>query len=140
MQLSFEKSVAGRRSHVVAPSDVPEVALDEPPPVELRRARPAEWPEMAEPEVVRHFVALSRRNFGVDVGFYPLGLCTMKYNPKINEVGASLPGSAWRPTRWRRTNWCRAPWRCSTKPSGCSRRCAAWRRSRWPRPPGRMAK
>ncbi|MBI2299638.1 MAG: aminomethyl-transferring glycine dehydrogenase subunit GcvPB [Armatimonadetes bacterium] len=92
MQLSFEKSVPGRRSHVVAPADVPAEPLDGLLPPELRRCEPARLPEMAEPEVVRHFVALSRRNFGVDVGFYPLGSCTMKYNPKINEAVASLPG------------------------------------------------
>ncbi|NUP98569.1 MAG: aminomethyl-transferring glycine dehydrogenase subunit GcvPB [Armatimonadetes bacterium] len=91
MKLSFEKSVAGRRSNVVPPSDVPERPLDELLPAALRRGAPARLPEMAEPEVVRHFVALSRRNFGVDVGFYPLGSCTMKYNPKINERCASLP-------------------------------------------------
>ncbi len=92
MKLSFEQSVPGRRSPVVAPSDVPEVALDELLPAPLRRETPAALPEMAEPEVVRHFVALSRRNFGVDVGFYPLGSCTMKYNPKINERVAAQPG------------------------------------------------
>lgn len=92
MQLSFEQSVPGRHSNVVAPSDVPAVPLEDLLPVELQRAAPPALPEMAEPETVRHFIALSRRNFGVDVGFYPLGSCTMKYNPKINEAIASLPG------------------------------------------------
>lgn len=92
MKLSFEQSRPGRRSNAVPRCEVPERPLDELLPVDLRRAEPARLPELAEPEVVRHFVALSRRNFGVDVGFYPLGSCTMKYNPKINERCASLPG------------------------------------------------
>lgn len=91
MQLSFEKSVPGRRANVVAGSDVPERPLDELLPPALRRADPPLLPELAEPETVRHFVALSRRNFGIDVGFYPLGSCTMKYNPKINERVAGQP-------------------------------------------------
>ncbi len=92
MKLSFEQSRPGRRSNAVPRCEVPERPLDELLPPGLRRAEPARLPELAEPEVVRHFVALSRRNFGVDVGFYPLGSCTMKYNPKINERCASLPG------------------------------------------------
>jgi len=92
MELSFEKSVPGRRANVLPPCDVPEQPLDDLLPAELRRGTPAALPELSEPEVVRHFVALSKRNFGVDVGFYPLGSCTMKYNPKINERCASLPG------------------------------------------------
>ena len=58
------------------------------------RATPAGLPELAEPEVVRHFVRLSQLNYSVDGGFYPLGSCTMKYNPKINEWSARLPGFA----------------------------------------------
>lgn len=94
VQLSFEKSVPGRRARVVAPCAAPEVTTAEAVPAALRRAEPARLPELAEGEVVRHFIALSRRNFGVDVGFYPLGSCTMKYNPKINERVAALPGFA----------------------------------------------
>ncbi|MHB1506218.1 MAG: aminomethyl-transferring glycine dehydrogenase subunit GcvPB, partial [Sulfobacillus sp.] len=59
---------------------------------ELRHELP--WPELSEPQVVRHFVRLSRLNHAIDVGFYPLGSCTMKYNPKINEEMARLPGFA----------------------------------------------
>ena len=55
---------------------------------------PPRLPELAEPEVLRHFTALSTRNFGIDTGFYPLGSCTMKYNPRINERLAGLPGFA----------------------------------------------
>lgn len=67
----------------------------------LEHYLPKEWireeidlPEVSEPEIVRHFVNLSTMNYGVDTGFYPLGSCTMKYNPKINEVTAALPGFA----------------------------------------------
>ncbi|MDQ3938894.1 MAG: aminomethyl-transferring glycine dehydrogenase subunit GcvPB [Chloroflexota bacterium] len=63
-------------------------------PAELRRARPLALPELNEPEVIRHYVNLSQLNYAVDTGFYPLGSCTMKYNPKINEWAAGLPGFA----------------------------------------------
>lgn len=63
-------------------------------PAALRRERPADLPELAEVEVVRHFTALSRLNFSVDTHFYPLGSCTMKYNPKACEAAAALPGLA----------------------------------------------
>jgi glycine dehydrogenase subunit 2 len=61
-------------------------------PAELRRARPPRLPELAEPATLRHFTELSTRNFGIDTGFYPLGSCTMKYNPRVNERVAALPG------------------------------------------------
>ena len=54
-------------------------------PAELRRSEPPRLPEVPEFELVRHFTELSTRNFGVDTGFYPLGSCTMKYNPRVNE-------------------------------------------------------
>jgi glycine dehydrogenase subunit 2 len=63
-------------------------------PAAARRARPLALPELNEPEVIRHFVNLSQLNFAVDTGFYPLGSCTMKFNPKINEWAARLPGFA----------------------------------------------
>jgi glycine dehydrogenase subunit 2 len=65
---------------------VPEV------PAELRRAARPRLPELAEPDLLRHFTELSTRNFGIDTGFYPLGSCTMKHNPRVNERLASLPG------------------------------------------------
>ena len=68
--------------------DVPTVEV----PQELARARPPRLPELAEPEVVRHFSALAARTFGVDTGFYPLGSCTMKHNPRVNERVVLLPG------------------------------------------------
>jgi glycine dehydrogenase subunit 2 len=61
-------------------------------PDELRRAEPPRLPELAEPDLVRHFTELSQRNFGIDTGFYPLGSCTMKHNPRVNERLAALPG------------------------------------------------
>jgi glycine dehydrogenase subunit 2 len=91
MKLIYEKSQAGRRGiGVPKPEglDVPEV------PAELQRKEPPRLPELAEPEVLRHFTELSTRNFGIDTGFYPLGSCTMKYNPRINERVVGLPGFA----------------------------------------------
>src|ERR671911_898383 len=71
----------------------PKDALDR-LPTEARRATPPALPEMNEPDVVRHYVNLSQLNFAVDTGFYPLGSCTMKFNPKLNEWAARLPGFA----------------------------------------------
>ncbi len=91
MKLIYEKSQPGRRAsalphHPGLPA--PEV------PEGLRRSEPPRLPEVPEFELVRHFTELSTRNFGVDTGFYPLGSCTMKYNPRINERLAALPGFA----------------------------------------------
>ncbi|MCE5185122.1 MAG: aminomethyl-transferring glycine dehydrogenase subunit GcvPB [Planctomycetaceae bacterium] len=88
MKLSFEKSVKGRRGLRVAAGDVPTSINLNPA---LLRDKPAELPEMSELDVVRHFTELSRRNFGVDTNFYPLGSCTMKYNPKVCERIAAYP-------------------------------------------------
>jgi glycine dehydrogenase subunit 2 len=91
MKLVFEKSVQGRKGLRVSKSDVPtSIHLRE----DLLRARDAALPELSELDVVRHFTELSRRNFGVDTNFYPLGSCTMKYNPKVCERIASYPGFA----------------------------------------------
>lgn len=90
MQLIFEKSRKGRRAITLDALDVPEAKL----PAEVSRKEPAALPEVSEFDVVRHFTALSDRNFGLDAHFYPLGSCTMKYNPKIAEVVAALPGFA----------------------------------------------
>lgn len=64
-------------------------------PEELLRTNPPELVELTEVEVVRHFTRLSQMSFGVDLGFYPLGSCTMKYNPKVNELLASLDTVRW---------------------------------------------
>jgi glycine dehydrogenase subunit 2 len=82
----YEKSVAGRRGVRLPGLDVPETEL----PAELVREHNG-LPELGELDVVRHYLALSQRNFGVDTGFYPLGSCTMKYNPKIGETLSRLP-------------------------------------------------
>ncbi len=90
----FERSRPGRRAFTPPPLDVPEVPLDDLLPPRLRRAEPAALPEVAEPEIVRHYNGLSKRNFDLDSGFYPLGSCTMKHNPKLHERVAALPGNA----------------------------------------------
>lgn len=90
--LLFEKGAPGRRAYRFPENDVPETPLDEALPEVYRRKEPAPLPELGELEAVRHFVNLSRRNHGVDVGLYPLGSCTMKYNPKVNEEIADMPG------------------------------------------------
>jgi glycine dehydrogenase subunit 2 len=88
VKLIYEKSRPGRRGLAIPVPDLPVPAV----PAELARKKPPRLPELAEPEVLRHFTELSRRNFGVDTGFYPLGSCTMKYNPRVNERLAGLPG------------------------------------------------
>lgn len=88
----FEKSVPGKSGYTIPAMDVPEVGLKSIVPEKFLRVKPPELPEISEPEVVRHFINLSDKNHHVDKGFYPLGSCTMKYNPKINEDTASLEG------------------------------------------------
>jgi glycine dehydrogenase subunit 2 len=90
----FERSRAGRRAATLPPLDVPGRPLDELIPAHLRRERPPELPEVSEPEIVRHYNRISRRNFDLDTGLYPLGSCTMKHNPRLNERVAALPGHA----------------------------------------------
>jgi glycine dehydrogenase subunit 2 len=90
----YERSKPGRRAFVAPPLDVPERPLDDLLPPGLRRAHPPRLPEVSEPEIVRHYNRLSKRNFDLDTGFYPLGSCTMKHNPKLHERVAALPGHA----------------------------------------------
>jgi len=90
----FERSVPERRAATLPPLDVPERPLDELIPAKLLRRDPPELPEVSEPEIVRHYNRLSRRNFDLDTGPYPLGSCTMKHNPRLNERVAALPGHA----------------------------------------------
>ena len=92
--LLFEMGSPGRASYRVPECDVPKKPLEELFWRDALRKEPLPLPELSELEVVRHFVQLSRLNHGVDVGFYPLGSCTMKYNPKINEDAANLLGFA----------------------------------------------
>ena len=91
-KLVFELSSEGRRAATFPACDVPEKELGEMFPDEILRDGPVGLPEVSEEELVRHFIALSILNHHVDKGFYPLGSCTMKYNPKINEDLSRLPG------------------------------------------------
>ena len=93
-KLIFEKGAPGRRAATLPAMDVPVEPLESMIPPGLLREEPAPLPEVSEIEVVRHYTHLSQRNFGVDTGFYPLGSCTMKYNPKLNEDMAALSGFA----------------------------------------------
>jgi len=88
MKLIYERSQPGRRAGRLPHYDLPKAEV----PEDLRREAPPRLPELAEPELVRHFTALSDRNFGIDTGFYPLGSCTMKHNPRVNERVVALPG------------------------------------------------
>lgn len=92
IQTIFDLSVTGRTGYSLPACDVPETALEELIPSQYLRTEAAKLPELSEIDVVRHFTGLSKKNHGVDGGFYPLGSCTMKYNPKINEDTASLAG------------------------------------------------
>jgi glycine dehydrogenase subunit 2 len=88
----FEKGSPGRRAFSCPKVDVPMV--EGLLPDAYRRKAPARLPEVSEPELVRHYVNLSKRNFDLDSGFYPLGSCTMKHNPRLHERVAGLPGHA----------------------------------------------
>jgi len=90
----YEKSRDGRRAFVAPHSGVPERSLETLLPTHLRRSEAARLPEVSEPEIVRHYTRLSKRNFDLDSGFYPLGSCTMKHNPRLHERVAALPGNA----------------------------------------------
>lgn len=92
--LVFELSKPGRTAYSLPECNVPEADPGDGIPAGLLRSAPAALPELSEVDVIRHYTELSRRNFGVDNGFYPLGSCTMKYNPKLNEDAARLPGFA----------------------------------------------
>ena len=88
MELLFELNKEGHHCDLLPALDVPEVALT----VKKRRGLPLPLPQLAEIELSRHYTRLMKRTFGVNSGFYPLGSCTMKYNPRINEEIAALPG------------------------------------------------
>ena len=90
MELIFEKTKEGRKAYTL-----PEPAKCEPGvPDKYLRRNLTNLPEVSELQIVRHYTNLSKRNIGVDGNFYPLGSCTMKYNPKVNEDIAALPGFA----------------------------------------------
>ena len=86
-KLIVEKGFPGRRSHIPENFDGPTIDLSD----QWKRKSSAKLPEVSELEIVRHYVRLSQMNHGVDVGEYPLGSCTMKYNPKINEQIVRYP-------------------------------------------------
>ena len=88
MKLLFERSVPGRRQAIFPDLDVPETTFDQ----SLLRERAPRLPEMAEVDLGRHYTELAGQTHGVNNGFYPLGSCTMKYNPRVNEQIAALPG------------------------------------------------
>ena len=93
-KLLFEKSKSGKEG-IFLPSRKFQDDFSRLIPADFQRKDHGDLPEITEPELVRHFVNLSKKNFSVDTHFYPLGSCTMKYNPKIHEDVASLDGFAW---------------------------------------------
>ncbi|HEX8104668.1 MAG TPA: aminomethyl-transferring glycine dehydrogenase subunit GcvPB [Solirubrobacteraceae bacterium] len=90
----WDKSQPGRRAFTAPELDVDAQPLDDLIPARMRRVEPPKLPEISEPEINRHYKRLSTRNFDLDEGFYPLGSCTMKHNPKMHERVAALPGNA----------------------------------------------
>jgi len=93
-KLIFELSKEGRCAYSLPDCDVPRKERAAMLPPGSLRHEPPEMPEVSEVDIVRHYTGLSQLNHGVDIGFYPLGSCTMKYSPKMNEVAAQLPGFA----------------------------------------------
>src|SRR5690554_6903822 len=89
-KLIFELSKENRIGYQLPKNEFPEVSL----PNNLLRKKLADLPEVSELDVARHYTNVSNKNFGIEDGFYPLGSCTMKYNPKINDELANLPGFA----------------------------------------------
>jgi glycine dehydrogenase subunit 2 len=90
--LIFEQGSPGRVGYSLPPCDVPEKAPERLIPAHLLRGEIPGLPEVSEVDVVRHFTRMSQWNYGIDLGFYPLGSCTMKYNPRVNEDAVRLPG------------------------------------------------
>ncbi|GAB1372563.1 hypothetical protein MASR1M45_26250 [Candidatus Kapaibacterium sp.] len=91
-QLIFEKSRSGRKGYTLPQLDVEAKDVNSLLPDKLIRKNDANLPEISENEVARHFLRLSHLNYNIEMGLYPLGSCTMKYNPKVNELTSSLPG------------------------------------------------
>ena len=88
MKLLFEKSVEGRMIDLIPDCDVPQKEI----PVNLARIGRPRLPQLSEIDISRHYTELAKRTHGVNDGMYPLGSCTMKYNPKVNDAMAALPG------------------------------------------------
>lgn len=91
-KLIFELSNEGRKAYTLPKLDIEEKPLEDILPQQMMRKEEIELPEVSEVDIIRHYTLLSNKNYGVDTGFYPLGSCTMKYNPKINEDMASFIG------------------------------------------------
>jgi len=94
-KLLFELSTPGKRGYQLPPMDVPEVDPAQTLGVGNVREEIKDFPEVSEVEVIRHFTRLSTWNYGIDLGLFPLGSCTMKYNPRVNETVARTEGLAW---------------------------------------------
>src|SRR5919201_5184601 len=93
-ELLFELSHPGRRAHLLPASDVPAQEVEDLLPLAALAGAPPPLPEVGEIDLIRHYTNLSARNMAIDTNFYPLGSCTMKYNPKRHERLAGLPGFA----------------------------------------------
>ncbi len=91
-KLLCDLSKPGRTGYRLPPDELKDINVEEEIPESMRSTKELALPEVSEVDVMRHFVNLSQKNFAIDKGFYPLGSCTMKYNPKINEDMASLAG------------------------------------------------
>ena len=114
--LIFERSSPGKIGYQLPALDVPEVDPAEALGAANVRDEIEDFPEVSEVEVIRHFTRLSTWNYAIDLGMYPLGSCTMKYNPRINEAVARLEGLAWahpyQPEACRRARWkCSPGWK-----------------------------
>ena len=92
--LLFEKSSPGKRAYKLPPLDVPAVDAAASAGRSASRGQQRELPELSEIEIIRHFTRLSTWNYAIDLGMYPLGSCTMKYNPRVNELVARIEGLA----------------------------------------------
>ena len=90
--LLFERSSPGKKGYQLPDLDVPAVDAEEALGAENTRAEIEDFPEVSEVDVIRHFTRLSTWNYAIDLGCYPLGSCTMKYNPRVNEVVARTNG------------------------------------------------
>lgn len=92
LPLIFDQSDPGQMGVSLPASDVPEVSLDEALPKNFRSTQTPNLPEVGELDIVRHYTRMNQRTMSVDTNFYPLGSCTMKYNPRVNERAAAIPG------------------------------------------------
>ncbi len=138
-ELLFEMSQPGRRTHRLPECDVPSPGAVDLLPADALADAPPPLPEVGEIDLVRHFVNLSTKNMSIDTNFYPLGSCTMKYNPKRHERLAALPGTGRPASAPETTPPARACWNCSGRCRTSSRRSPAWTPCRCSRPPAPRA-